>query len=136
MLEIETFIVGRVYMMAVEDLLRHASGDLSHYYGEYEPGSAEYMARFERMLDSKRRDYDYQKIVDSIKEFGYVVSLNMYWDKRYKRFVLSDGHHRLAAAIDLGITVVPVKIRPRPQYRSDSISWMREGILGEDDQDN
>lgn len=136
MLEIETFIVGRVYMMAVEDILRHGSGDLGNYSGEAEPGSEAYMARFERMLEGKRRDFEYYKIVDSIKEFGYVVSLNMYWNKLHQRFQLSDGHHRLAAAIDLGITVVPVKIRPRAQYRSDSCNWVREGILGEDDQDN
>lgn len=61
---------------------------------------------FNWILDQKRMDHYYHDVVQSVDKNGWIYPLHYanYADKLY----LSDGHHRLAAAMDLGLTTVPV----------------------------
>ena len=66
-------------------------------------------------------------MVDSIQEHGFVRPLTSRHDGQELR--LADGHHRLAAAIDLGMTTVPVKVYIATGWcwpiANDSGSWYR-----------
>ena len=73
------------------------SFDLYCYNCEYE-----FKYSMDQVLDVKRMDHDYGDVVDSVRTRGWVYPLHT-WGH-----ALTDGHHRLAAAIDLGMDVVPM----------------------------
>lgn len=54
------------------------------------------------LLHRKRLDEDYPLIRDSLRDRGWVMPIHVY-DR-----TVTDGHHRIAAAIDLGLGSVPV----------------------------
>lgn len=53
-------------------------------------------------LASKRRDPGYPALVENLRREGFTIPLSVYDGK------LFDGHHRVAAAEDLGIISIPV----------------------------
>lgn len=59
---------------------------------------------WEVILSEKRRDENFDDITESVELNGILFPFSV--DLSNKRF--GDGHHRLAACIDLGITEVPV----------------------------
>lgn len=63
----------------------------------------------------KRHDAHYPDVVRSIKELGFVRPLTCYDGKYDEPYTMGDGHHRLAAAIDLGLTKVLI------QYSGDGL---------------
>ncbi|AVR56792.1 ParB-like nuclease domain protein [Microbacterium phage Elva] len=109
MLELEPIRVGRVYHWAVEQVMERRSTDFGRY------GSWDYM------LDVKREDSHYPDVLASIREHGFIRPLNADLDKGYLQ--LSDGHHRIAAAVDLGMECVPVYVTPYPIISGDSGRW-------------
>lgn len=56
------------------------------------------------VLERKRKDGHYSKIVESLLLFGWTTGVHIAPDRNE----ITDGHHRLAAAIDLGQRYVPV----------------------------
>jgi hypothetical protein len=60
------------------------------------------------VLEDKRDEYDYDQTVRSLETYGFVrpVTAQAIGGNDYK---YGDGHHRLAAAIDLGWTHVPIE---------------------------
>jgi hypothetical protein len=75
-------------------------------------------------LETKRQDDHYPDIVDSIRAFGFIRPLTARLVDSNLEF--GDGHHRLAAAIDLGLTTVPVKVFRDWAVAKDSGSWYTE----------
>ena len=62
--------------------------------------------RLKEVLRWKREDEHYPKVVEALRENGFMRPLTSYVEG-FDRY-MGDGHHRLAAAIDLGLTEVPV----------------------------
>jgi ParB-like chromosome segregation protein Spo0J len=69
------------------------------------------------VLDHKRRSEDYPRLVEEIRRDGMnlPIMIRTYRGQPW----LADGHHRVAAAIDLGITHVvwsdlPLEVEDRP----------------------
>lgn len=63
------------------------------------------------LLEEKRQDEQYSDIVASIRAYGFVRPLTARVNTdTIHGYMFGDGHHRLAAAIDLGYTHVPLQI--------------------------
>lgn len=60
-------------------------------------------------LDEKREDHYYKDIVKSLDTYGFLVPL-IIQERPEDIFRFGNGHHRLAAAIDLGINEIPLFI--------------------------
>jgi len=79
------------------------------------------------VLEDKRNDYNYQDIVTSLRTWGFVRPLTARVADGQLQF--GDGHHRLAASIELGWAVVPVVVRDGWVVSQDSGCWnLRNGI--------
>lgn len=106
---------GNAWLCPIEEILHgpsidQADPDLSDewdYDQEYDYGPAPWSV----VLDHKRDDEYYPDVVESLREFGFIrpVTIEISSD-RDNRFVYGDGHHRLAAAIDLGWHHVLVQV--------------------------
>ena len=72
----------------------------------------------DEVLDDKRADDDYGDVLDSVRSRGWVMPLHR-WNN-----CVTDGHHRLAAAIDLGHRVVPM--HQVDDCRTDHGDWQEE----------
>lgn len=66
-----------------------------------------------QVLDNARDDQRYLDVRDSISASGFIDAL-----VATDTCILVDGHHRLAAAIDLGYDTVPVRLT---RVREDTI---------------
>lgn len=62
------------------------------------------------LLSKKRKDRQYPAVYASIQAYGWVRPLTVQWDDYDSDIIFGDGHHRLAAAIELGYTHVPVEL--------------------------
>jgi hypothetical protein len=118
--------VGDVWMQNIQDLLEN-------WYSTdgCNPGGWRYT------LKCKREDRWYNDVVKSLKKHGFTRPLTcyvrnspyLYNDPPEGTLVFGDGHHRLAAAIDLGMTEVPLEFKPDSfsAIRHDSYEeWKRE----------
>ena len=110
--------LGQVTIMAVETILTWNSCDGG--------GPDEFMGgetRWDRILKSKRRDSQYQDVLDSIEQEGFIRPLTA--TVLDGKFQFGDGHHRLAAAIDLGLTHVLIELHEDfwDALAPDSGSW-------------
>lgn len=65
--------------------------------------------KWDRLLEDKRADSHYEDVRLSIEERGFVRPLTALIREGGQDFSFGDGHHRLAAAIDLGLTMVPLE---------------------------
>lgn len=106
----------------VETILReYASTDsgsrcgcwLWHECGEDTPRNES----LQETLAWKREDSHYPRVVASLKEKGWTKAIKVLPDTN----LIRDGNHRLAAAIDLGMTEVPIAEDYYPE--SDSGCW-------------
>lgn len=61
-----------------------------------------------RTQPTSQLSYDF---LDDVEENGIKVPLGLVYHVHDHKLALSDGHHRLDAALELGIEKVPVKIR-------------------------
>lgn len=111
-LAIEPPRLGTVVYWAIEQIVTRSSSDRSFYRS------------WEHLLDEKRDDPHYPDVLESIRQNGFIRPLNA--DIAHEELRLSDGHHRLAAAIELGMEAVPVYIAEWPIISDDSGDW-REG---------
>lgn len=78
---------------------------------------------WELLLSEKRSDDHYDDVVDTISTDGFTKELTA-WPNGGE-LVFGDGHHRLAAAIDLGMSTVPVRIHEEFSVEPDSGAWSR-----------
>lgn len=60
------------------------------------------------LLEYKREDPNYEDVRDSIRDRGWARPVCAQFDGT--RYVFGDGHHRLAAAVELGLTHIPVQL--------------------------
>lgn len=80
---------------------------------------------WEGCLESKRADDQYPDIVDSIRAFGFIRPLTARINHE-GILEFGDGHHRLAAAIDLGMSTVPVRVYRDWYIAADSGGWFMD----------
>ena len=147
MLAIEQLSPGTVIHWSVTDILKHGSCDLDFYedsfyecsfcdsihnteeeyyidcpdeywYDNYVDSRA---TLWDCVLDMKRNDDHYGDVVDSIAANGFVRPVTAWY--KLGELYFGDGHHRLAAAIDLGITTIPVEICLGMNIADDSGEW-------------
>lgn len=79
--------------------------------------------KWQELLEEKRKDMWYSRVVNSIKKYGLVgvlVALD-----NGERLIHLDGHHRLAAMIDLGFTHAPYLIS-RKELWSKNRLWFED----------
>lgn len=105
--------VGTVIDWDIAEIMERDSLDLDFYKGDWE-----------LMLTHKRGDSHYEDVKESIKRWGFVRPLTSYVDNNELQF--GDGHHRLAAAIELGMTSVPVEVCRYSKVANDSGEWYLE----------
>lgn len=111
--------VGTVFDWDIAEIMERRSLDVDEWRG----GTIE--LAWEEMLRRKRSDRNYPDIVTSIERWGFVRPLTAYITYGNElRF--GDGHHRLAAAIELGMTTVPVEVFHRSRCAVDSGTWNLE----------
>lgn len=78
---------------------------------------------WDEILEMKRDDAHYEHVVESIHVHGFTVPLTAQVNDAGE-VCLGDGHHRLAAAIQLGFTTVPVVMAKHLSFISDdSFLW-------------
>ena len=68
--------------------------------------------RWEALLNCKRNDEQYFHLVNSIREFGFLAPATVRLNVNGTVDTWGDGHHRLAAMIELGYTCIPVQAAP------------------------
>jgi|GEM_PF-3471867 len=125
MLAIEPPRIGRTYVWLIADLMTRRSGDVNRYV----TGDT-WAERWDRKLEHKREDCHYDDVVDSVREHGFIRPLdaatNFHYDDSDESagmVRLADGHHRFAAAIDLGYEAVPVLVSEYSTVSPDSGDW-------------
>lgn len=79
------------------------------------------------LLDHKRKDEHYPKLVETLKKEGWTKGIKAVLWIGETTPTMTDGHHRLAAAIDLGQKYVPVETG---YCEPDSGSWGRTRARG------
>lgn len=57
------------------------------------------------VLDRKRQSPHYPRLLEEIRRDGITIPVVIDHSGRYPE--LTEGHHRIAAAVDLGLSVVP-----------------------------
>lgn len=106
-----------------EPVLDEGLDNLDHKCWEHAKEGENLTQAWDRMLLIKRDDYHYTDVLDSIRDRGFLRPLSA-WPNTYdEQLQFGDGHHRLAAAIDLGMKTVPVKVYDRMVIARDSGSW-------------
>lgn len=104
--------IGTEFDWDIAEILEGSSCDL----GDFGLGD------WDILLADKRNDEDYPLIRASIERWGFIRPLTAYYDES-GALAFGDGHHRLAAAIDLGLTSVPVRIYEGTAIAEDSGAW-------------
>jgi hypothetical protein len=125
--------------------------DIDEILSEWTSGDGGAPGEWEGVLAGKRCDPWYPEVVESIRERGFVRPLTCYivteetctceWcgNPEPGSLKFADGHHRLAAAIELGLKTIPLKLkRPSAAYSYDGCrpgSWQLEEVDYEDQDD-
>lgn len=106
--------IGTVFEWDIDEIMERESLDSNIF------------ADWQEMMESKRADAHYADVKESISRWGFLRTLTAYAEDGVLKF--GDGHHRLAAAQELGMTTVPVTVHERPVIAIDSGEW----YLGDD----
>ena len=137
-------VIGEVWLWDIEEIMTRTSSDVSsarsdHYCGDCgcvdgEPCVADNDAlAWDDVIERRREDPHYEHVVESIREHGFTVPCTAWYDEDSLVVRFGDGHHRLAAALELGITEIPVVMAEPHQYISeDSFLWGYEDQRGAD----
>lgn len=134
--------IGTQFEWDIDEIFTRHSGDTKYYQEEgwgddYYDDDDEYEdvlnARMEMSLDDvwqktleiKTQDEHYDDVVESIRTRGFVRPCTAKMDFETKKLKFLDGHHRLAAAIDLGMKTVPVIVLSQDScgVSDDSGDW-------------
>lgn len=101
----ETYTFGEdvVSILPIADLMNYESVDSDEINYESEIGDYTY-GPVAGVLPWKREDDHFEALVEVLRSEGFVKPIRVHPSKRR----ITDGHHRLAAAIDLGLSFVPV----------------------------
>lgn len=91
--------------------------------------------QFLYILSRKRVDSEYQDVVDSLQTRGLVRPLTCTWKPGgyghgwmgASGMMFGDGHHRLAAAIDLGWQTVQMQHFLHVPIANDYRAWLTDG---------
>jgi len=107
-------------MASIRDGMECVDGCTTHYcYGE----CASLEAVWDALLEARMEDPHYPLVVESIREHGFTVPVTAQV-RDDGTVVLGDGHHRLAACLELGITEMPVVMAKQYSFISeDSFLW-------------
>ncbi|MFH9236103.1 ParB N-terminal domain-containing protein [Streptomyces globisporus] len=109
------------YLLTTEVLGFMSSEAFLHSWGDG--------ATVQDSLIVKRADAGYPQLRENIRQHGIrTPALIEVTDSGYRR--LLEGHHRVAAAVDLGIETVPVTTDERLYRHIDEMSWL---LLSHDD---
>jgi hypothetical protein len=111
MLALEPIRPGKTYPWLIEQIVQE----------ERESSDRSRWRPWRDLLASKRRDHHYHAVVASISMHGFIRPLNA--DLESGELQLSDGHHRLAAAMDLAMETVPVFVSRLRYIDEDSGEW-------------
>jgi len=103
---------GTEFDWDIAEIMERDSCDVCSDYGD----------DWEIALDGKRMDSNYEDVLTSIKRWGFLRPLTAYVGTD-GLLHFGDGHHRLAAAIDLGMTTVPVRVYEDTHIAEDSGEW-------------
>jgi hypothetical protein len=74
-------------------------------------------------LNSKRRDYTYDELLQAVSEEGFKIPILLSLVEAPDRpptWFLENGHHRVAVAIDLGMTHIPITTDAELGWSSDN----------------
>lgn len=80
--------------------------------------------RWREFLQRVRRDGQYEDVKSSILRNGFRRASTYMWDISLERFIHLDGHHRLAAAIEIGYQYVPYRRVRDADVAVSKDSWM------------
>lgn len=100
---------GTVIDWDIDEIMERNSLDMGYYQD------------WEDLLEQKRMDSHYEDVKASIERWGFVRPLTSYVSRGMLQF--GDGHHRLAAAIELGMSTVPVEVHTHAMIAEDSGEW-------------
>lgn len=98
------------------------TGDDEHYHEDF-AREATLAESWGSSLARKRMDGHYEDVLESIRTRGFLRPLTAWPNDSEGQLQFGDGHHRLAAAIDLGMTTVPVKVYDGFKIANDSGDW-------------
>lgn len=126
---------GDVWEQSIEELLN-----------EWQSGDGCRPGKWESVLAGKRMDPWYREVLESVRLRGFTRPLTCWlpedecceWCPAAGQMCFGDGHHRLAAAIDLGLTHVPLQWRPKGKVIAfdsgeGSNGWNLEGQYEEEE---
>lgn len=98
-----------VSILPIEEILNYDSCDSD---GVWVEGTGTVSYSVWTILAEKREDPWYPALVEKIRAEGFTGGIRIHPDGNEVR----DGHHRIAAAIDLGYSFVPVETGRYAQY--------------------
>lgn len=108
--------VGDIWLQYVPTILRYwGSCDIGHQ----DQGRPSYRDIWMDHLEVMREDEQYEEVKESLIRKGWARPLTCiaqtdWWSSNHERdanrMIYGDGHHRLAAAIELGATYVPMRM--------------------------
>ena len=105
--------IGAVWMQPIEEIFGWHSIELAVPQSEWDEASKNeqrWLRRWDDVLTEKRDDMHYEGVVESLRSNGWVRPVTVQWEEDEECLKYGDGHHRLAAAIDLGMTHIPVQL--------------------------
>ena len=91
--------------MLIDDILNHWNSCDSYQISHKFDTKKMNRKGWKLLLDEKRKDSYYKRVFPLIKENGFIMPLAYELTEDWK--VHSNGHHRLAVAVDLGYKYVP-----------------------------
>jgi hypothetical protein len=95
-------LIGNVEMVSVEWIMQNSQSSVDGF-SDFEGG-----VDYEFMLRSKTTDSNFGHIIGTIINRGFRVPIVMCPDRRGGGLTHGNGHHRMCAAILLGLDEIPV----------------------------
>lgn len=92
--------VGDVWMQSIQEILTE--------WNSVDGGVAGSPESWEWLLNDKRDGDQYSQALNFLREEGFTRPVTCNYEKYSGTMKYGDGHHRLAAAIDLGMTHIPI----------------------------